>query len=498
MSSKLFFLQTFGKIKPVEKIEAQYQSLLSAYEEFSKVEKSEELKELLVLESFVQSAEFKRKKAEIESIRFEGSKEQGQLKEFQKLDKSKSIRKYFEAAKSDSLKKFESLKGSKKLAEFAALKDFVKNGAYGKEKAALLQTAKGKDGKKISKSERRAQFEKSEAFAKFKQFSQLVSDSDIKFYFTYEKSSIYTNFLRVKDSSELKRHAELKKTVESDEFAARKKYLEDKNKWEKTEEFAKQKRYLELKKQPHIERYFKYKANNPFGFFNSWELVFEDKFQSPKIDESKWSVLGYWAKKLVGDNFSQPGDLQHFTAGANIQAGKNGLAILVKKEKTKGKIWNPAAGFSPADFNYTSGQLNSGDSFRITDGIVEAKIRFNPRRSVVSSFYLSGEKVSPQINILESGVKNRMGLLRSDNGKIHFEGESLNQLKVGKSYIFGLEKAGLKATLKINGVPVFELNSNEINQPMFLNFASIVVDEIPAGELPSAFEIEWVRCYRPK
>ena len=44
MSFKIFFYQLTGKIKSVEKIEVQRESLYKDYEEFNRVESSDELK----------------------------------------------------------------------------------------------------------------------------------------------------------------------------------------------------------------------------------------------------------------------------------------------------------------------------------------------------------------------------------------------------------------------------------------------------------------------
>jgi beta-glucanase (GH16 family) len=146
-----------------------------------------------------------------------------------------------------------------------------------------------------------------------------------------------------------------------------------------------------MKKFPHLVKYFKYKGGDKFAFYKAWNVVFEDHFQLPKPDAAKWATMGYWAEKIAGGNFSQPGDLQCFTDGGNIKTGKDGLAIQMKKEEAKGRFWGLATGFTSADFHYTSGQLCSGDRFRFDEGIVEAKIKFKPVSGVVSIFYLLGE-----------------------------------------------------------------------------------------------------------
>jgi hypothetical protein len=492
MSFKLFILQTFGKIKPTEKIEASRLALWNDYQEFLKVESSDELKQYLELEELSGSGVFSQKKKEVEAIGFKGSKENGQLREYNKLAGSKRIKSYLETVKSGELKRFETFKASKKLAEFEELKKYATGGPYQKEKQDFRDKVKN-----TPKKERHSLvFSNTESFKKYNVYTQLKADEDIRFFVGFEKSKPYKNYLEVKDSADLKKYSELKGITESEAFVKQKAYLEDKNKWEKTEEYAQEQKYFALKKLPHFVKYLKYKGGKEFDFFKTWDLVFDDHFE--KLDENKWSALNYWAEKLVGENFSQPGDLQCFNGAKNIGTGKNGLTIRVKNEKAKGKFWNPAAGFTPADFQYTSGQICTGDRFRIEGGIIEAKIKFNPVSETVSIFYLLGDKPSPQLTVFEMGTKNRLGMLVSKDGKTEFSGVSISNLSTGKYYIFSLEKTAGQLAWKINGVTLFEMSANDASMPMFLNFSSIVVGEVPPSKLPASFEVEWVRCYTKK
>lgn len=94
MSIKLFFQSTFGGIRPTTKIEAEHTSLLADYNEFCRVEQSDELKQFIKLEAFVNSDGFAQKKKEIENLKFKGSEEESQLKEFAKLSKHKKLQKF--------------------------------------------------------------------------------------------------------------------------------------------------------------------------------------------------------------------------------------------------------------------------------------------------------------------------------------------------------------------------------------------------------------------
>lgn len=607
MSFKIFTLQFFGGLKQVETIEKQRKALLDDYNEFQKVEQSDELKRYLELEKESNSEGFKKKKTEIEALHFNGSKEFNQLKELSGLQKKRSIKNYFKVADSADIDRFNKLKLSEKLQEYYKLLEYVKEGQFAKDKKEILgQVFKGSveekhwidfqkleksTGIKVWKELRQSEllkkheafakseklknltqllnsagsdkqklaelkqlkndaeiksyfnfekskklkiyretadsqqlnkytelksfvesenfkkreiflkdskkFENSEANKKYNRFKQLGTDSDIKFFLDFEKSSLHKNYLDVVDSFDLKRYTELKEITGSKEFGERKAYLEDKKKWEKTPEYARQQEYLAMKKLPHLVKYFKNRGTTVFSFFNEWEVVFDDNFSKPTIDSEKWATKPYLAEKMLGDNYSLPGDNYAITDGRNLKTGSK-LTIEVKKEKVAAKVWKMPAGFVPAEMEYSSGLVSSWKGFWMEDGIYEAKIKFSPVAEVVSSFYLAGENNMPRVNLLEMGAKNRIGFININTGKAVANGMDISNLKTGNWYIFSIIKQGNSFTWKINESEIITLSNSEMNRKLNLNAASIVVNDLPASQLPAGFEIEWVKCYRKK
>ncbi len=605
MSFKIFTLQLLGKLKPVETVEKQRKVLLDDYNEFQKVESSDELKKFLDLEKEINSDEFKKKKTEIESIRFNDSKEFNQLKEFVGLQKKQTIRKYFKIANSSDLERYNKLKTSEKIAGYYKLLEYVKEGQFAKEKKEILaQVFKGSpeekhwiDFKKLEKStgikvykelhdsdflkkhelftkseklksfvqlgnipdkdktklaefkrlkndaeiknyfkfekskkikiyretaasqqltkyfelkayvesadykkreiflKDKKKFENSESYKKYNKFKQLSSDADLKFFLKFDKSSLYKNYLDVVGSFDLKRYSELETITTSKEFKEQKAYLEDKKKWEKTAGYAREQEYLNMKKLPHLAKYFKYKGTNIFDLFNKWQIVFEDDFLQSQIDTEKWASKSYLAEKMLGENYSLAGDNYIFTDSKNIKLGGK-LSIEVRMEKAKGKVWQMPAGFIPAELDYTSGIISTWKNFWMEDGIIEVKIKFEPVRQIVSSFYLTAEKEIPRLNLLEMGAKNRLGILNlTRSGKANVTGIDIENLKKGNWYIFTIIKSGNSLTWKINDTEIITLQSSDLSGKLHLNASSIVVEDVPAQQLPAGFEIDWVRCY---
>lgn len=479
--------------------------------------------------NYVKGGYLEKDKKKIKSQVFKGSEEEKSWNEFKKLDKSAAICAYKElddsgkiekhekTGASDKLKKYNHFKNSSQLnkeekSEFKILgndseiKDYIK--FENSKKLKLFREIRNSNNlkrynelkayvesddfkKKVAFLKDKKKFEKSEAYKKYDEYKRLAADNDVKFVQKYEKSSLYKNYQKVKDSTELRSYYELEKIIQSDEYEMRKAFLEDKKRWEKREEYKIYQQYLKEKDNPEIIKYFKYKDSSDFDFLKQWEVTFEDSFEGESLDDAKWSTLKT-VSKAVGQNIAMPGDLGVFTTSGNVKTG-NKLLIQVKKEKAKGVIWQ--SGLMPVDFRYTSGFVTTAEHFKFSDGIVEAKIKFNQVKQVASSFYLTDGSDMPRVNLLEMGTKNNFGISTLNGSKINTTGLDISNLKKG-TYIFTLEKNKSSFTWKINETEVFKILKSNLNKSFELNASSLIVNEIAGSS--ADFEIEWVKCYRKK
>ena len=473
MSFKLFIASTFGLIKSTAKLEAAYETLHSDYKIFCEFEKSAELAEYNELDSLIKSSAFQQKKKEIQHLSFKGSVEAAQLTEFKKLGRNSRLQKFYATLKSDELKRFDRISDSETLKKYKELKSGVEKHS--------LSALKNMD-------------KQSKEFIFYSEFEKLRDSDDLVFFRNFRKSSAYRNYELMLDSVEHKRYEELKKITESDDFMARVAYLDDKQKWEKTDEHKKEIRLSELKKLPQLATYLKYQSSNAFEFFRKWDLVFEDRFNSGKLDREKWLTQSHWASQTLGRNFSQVGDLHAFSEGRNVSVDFDALKIEVRKEKTHGMQWQVPYGFVEQEFDYSSGIVSTAGVEWWKHGILEAKVKYAPSSQLVDAIYLLGEETSPQINLLEMGVQNRMGMLIKVADQIQTECESISGLKTGEFYIFRLEWNSHSLVWKINDREILTVSHDIPAFKMHLNLASIVVSE--PTDLPHRFEIGWVRFYQ--
>ncbi|MDX9883051.1 MAG: hypothetical protein RBS73_13395 [Prolixibacteraceae bacterium] len=304
-------MSTFGLIKPTVKVEQEYDRLLTAYNEYCKVEQSDELRELTEIEAFVRSEIFAQRKKEIENLVFKGSPEETLLKEFSALSKNKSLKKFYATAQSAGLQRFQKIAGSEALRRYQELKKFMEDGSFAEEKQKSdAEVFKGSSEEKMLEEFKKMQkskavqvffslngspelkqfqdFELSDELKKFNelkaktekgqvekeekaQFKQLKKSAAIRSYFRFAASSRYKIF-RETDNSPLPQHfQELKRKVESDDFQKRKAHLEDRRKFEKTEAFGKAEEYKKLKSSDDILFYLKFEKSAEWKNYRQME-----------------------------------------------------------------------------------------------------------------------------------------------------------------------------------------------------------------------------------
>jgi hypothetical protein len=462
-----------GMIPSTSKIEQAEKSLISEFEKLNTFSKSEQLAKFTELDKLVTSSDFIQKKKEIESLKFKNSEEYSKEKEFMSLQKAKDIVLYFRTIAGTDLKKFKDLDGSEKISNYESLEKLVQSPEFkGKMKAK--------------------EFKDSADDKKLQEYNRLKGSSEIKDYYKFKSSKVLANYLNVEGSTRLARYNELKEYVASAEFKKQKEYLLDKKSFEKSEMFKELQEYDKLKKSEDIIWYFKVKDSNKFEVLKQRELTFSDEFDADKLDTKKWLTNYYWGEKLLKDRYSVESDLQAYTEKDNFEIRNSILKINTKPQKVTGKVWSAAKGFSTKEFSYTSGLINSGNSFRQKYGTFTAKIKLGDPNGK-SAFWMLADKITPHLDICHTS-----------KGKVWFDyfsakgnnvKTSLGSRYANDFFIYTLEWTSAKLVWKINNTEVFVQTSDIPQEPMYVLLAGGT--DKPLNGMTS-MEIDWVRVYQPK
>jgi len=518
-----------GMIPSTSKIEQEEKALIAEYEKMIAFEGSEALARYTTLHESVNSAGFKQKRRELESLSFKGSEEHARETEYLSLKKAKDIVSYFKTEGSTLLKNFTSLDGSARIKEIEDLKLFVQSPEF-KQKERMkpvtfkdteeygkwLEFKKLKGDKEVrknlnpekvkrfselqslvtssafllKKNMKPVTFRDTPEYQKLQDLKTRSSASDIVSYYKFRNSKEYHNYTGVKDSSRLKRFNELQEYLKSKEFTERKEYLLDKRRFEKSGMFKELKEYETLKNSPDVKWYFSVRDSNKFDILKNRKLTFSEEFDDATPDSGKWLNKYYWGEKLLHDSYSIATDLHCYTPSDNLEVRHSVLRIITKPQKINGKVWDPAKGFYTKDFSFTSGIVNTGASFRQKYGTFTAKIKLSDP-NVRNAFWLIGDRITPHVDICRSGHgKVWFDLFTAPGG--HYK-KSIGSRYLSDFYIYSLEWTPNALVWKINGVEVMRQTNGVPQEPMYINLAGGV--DKPIGGI-SSMEIDWVRVYQ--
>jgi hypothetical protein len=335
-------------------------------------------------------------------------------------------------------------------------------------------------------------FKDSEEYRKLLEYKRIKGSPEIKEFYRFVVSKEYANYLNTHDSKRLERYSELKEYVASSQFRERKAYLLDKKRFEKTEMFRQVQEYDILKKNGDIIWYFKVKDSNKFDILKQRELTFSDEFTGDRLDTSKWFTNYYWGEKLLKDRYSVESDLQAYTEKDNFELRNSILKINTRPQRVSGKVWTADKGFTVKEFGYTSGIINSGNTFRQKYGIFSAKIKLgNPEAR--SAFWMLADSITPHIDICRTS-KGKVWVDLFINKSNHIK-TSIGSRYANDFYIFTLEWTPHSLTWMINNTEIFIQTTDIPQEPMYVLLAGGL--DKPINGMTS-MEIDWVRVYQAK
>ncbi|HEC44610.1 MAG TPA: glycosyl hydrolase family protein [Bacteroides sp.] len=472
-------------IPATAKIESEEAALVKGHKEFKAYKKSDELARFEELDKIVNISEFTGKVKAIKSQKFKDTEEYKKEREYLSLKKSKDIKTYFKVKESRELEEYKQTDKSDDLKKYEELAQYVNSGEFTSARQSAGKKYKGTD-----------------AHQKEQEYRSLKKSATIKKYFKFKSSAKLKTYQEVKGSERLSRLKELEEATNSEEFKKVKEYmaLKSKAKYEQSKEFELEKEYLELKKSEKLIWYQKLEKKNDFDKLKEWEITFEDDFKEGSLDTGKWMTNYYWGEKLLKDTYALPGDKHFYTKGRNIEISDSVLKIVTKKEQASGKVWDPVLGFKNREFDYTSGLISTGKSFRQQYGRVRAKIRMSGA-PVRQAMWMASDKILPHVDVakVEKGkifYGNFWGNI-AEKGGVH---KKVVKKGAGKFtsdfFIYSIEWSPEKIVWKINEKVVLTQTKGIPQDPLYLVFSSGVSNGIGDHQLPATMEVDWVRIYK--
>lgn len=472
----------FGKpFQSTAKIEDQRKQLELDYKRYNVIKESVTYARYVELSEIINSGGFEKRVESYKSFKYKNSECAKKIERLNTLKNSKSVKVY--------------LKPLKNKVDVDRLAEIVSSESY-KRYFLLSKLVVSNDFKIKSKVKG---FEQSEDFAVLEELKSLKANADVIYYNRLGETKEYRNYLNVKDGTEVKEYKLLMAEVESEEFVKLNSELADKHRYQKSLEYKQLSEFQELKKNNDIIWFNKIDPAVTFASFVLWKQTFSDDFDDVKLDKAKWLTSYYWGQALLNDSYVTSDDKQIFK-DKNVSLKDGVMRISTLSEACEGKVWDVTKGFYTSKFDYSSGIVNNGHSFRQTYGKFEAKIRFTSAKGITSAFWLCGESNLPHINVFKTAGKNNkqieVGKFVKKSGNPSADIKLLSYKNLGDEFhIYTIEWSKDKIVWKINDTIVLEQVDNIPVEGLYFNFSSHIKDSIYNNILPASLEVDWIRCY---
>lgn len=535
--------RSFGLLPSAEAYEAKETALMNDLNRFRSIQSSTILNRFSELKTFVESPEYLEVKRSLAALGYKGSPEFVAENRLASLRNNASLKKYFAFKDSAPYALYLKIEGSKKLSRYEELKasvlsaDFIskkKNytvkstseyllmGEYNqlRKSAEVKRHLKGKEAVEGNPTVSRfIELEKTVKSSTFKDFlknfkwentpehaleaelKQLEQDGEIKNYYKVKNSALLKNLEQISAGNLLEELTALEAQCSTKEFMARKQYLLSKDKFEQTEEYKKLVEFQGLNKNEDILFYQKELKQGKLKQYSLWNLTFEDDFDAKSLDKSRWLTRYFWGEALFQKGYSLSSEKQHLTDGENVVLKNSSLKIETRKQAAQGFVWDNKLGFFPRKFDYTSGLISTGQSFRQSHGRFEAKVRVKPAHPIFQAFWMVGDKMLPQITIFKfgskSGSKFEHGVYLSDGAeRVSKKVGRLNLPSISEKFaVFTFDWTQDELCWSVNGMAIRKTKNNLPDQAMYIVFSSGLCSEIDERELPVFMEMDWVRVY---
>ncbi len=480
-------LQQYIEQKKSAKVKNYFRFVsLKGYPDYNNLNDSKRLKEFEESGNFIRSDEFKSERRSMKKSDFKLSQQNQKLQHYKGLKKSGEFKNYFKLAGMHILNDYKELHNSQELEAFIELEKYINSNDYKEEKRKIENQ----------------KFQETDEYRKQEEFNGLKNSKTFKDNFKFKTSALYSNFVKLNGTERISKLEDLEKIIQSEKFREVKDYmlLPPAKKLELSDEYKLEQKYIELKKSDKIVWYHMLKGSTKFDDLKKWKVTFEDDFKEGALNRKKWITKYFWGDALLKESYALANEKHIYTDGENLEFENGILKIITRKQEAKGKAWNPQIGFFPKDFNYTSGLISTGNSYRQKYGIFEAKIRFNKSVTVNHAFWMLSKQAIPHIDIVKA--ENRLVMSNFWGDAEENKGIRKKIFRMGMSkyagdfYIYSLEWSEQKLTWKINEVTVATSNQGVPKESMYLILSSGIYKDVKGNNLPAVMEVDWVRCYQ--
>jgi hypothetical protein len=432
----LFTARLTGKMLSTEAFEKAIHDMQERVKRWRAIEKSPELAEYKELKKIVESSDFQEAKNELINRKYKDTQEGRKMMEYEALSNSSSIRRYRRALKDEEFQAF-------------------------------------------------LAFRETEDFAKIKSVKQVLTDPMIRKYNLLYYSSYYKNYLKVLNSPDLKRLAELEEEVHKEDFQKRHALWADNKRWQHSDQYKTFARYQELANSDDIKFFFESREEKI-----DWAELFRPTFDDDMTSSKNWKAGFGYANPAMKDGHSRTSERQAYNGGKNTFFVEGRMDLETREESKKAIAWDEKKGFTEHVFEYTSDVMNTKDIFMQESGMFMAKVR--SQGAGHHFFGLSTGKLNnPMIALYHYNGKNhQMGLVNGSKTEM----ADLTGMLRSMYYVYTFRWTKNELIWYVNNMEILRLPNRLPKEAMFFYAQSWLPKAEKGGE--GKLKIQWARAYR--
>ena len=432
----LFTARLTGKMLSTEAFEKAIHDMQERVKRWRAIEKSPELAEYKELKKIVESSDFQEAKNELINRKYKDTQEGRKMMEYEALSNSSSIRRYRRALKDEEFQAF-------------------------------------------------LAFRETEDFAKIKSVKQVLTDPMIRKYNLLYYSSYYKNYLKVLNSPDLKRLAELEEEVHKEDFQKRHALWADTKRWQHSDQYKTFARYQELANSDDIKFFFESREEKI-----DWAELFRPTFDDDMSSSKNWKAGFGYANPAMKDGHSRTSERQAYNGGKNTFFIEGRMDLETREESKKAIAWDEKKGFTEHVFEYTSDVMNTKDIFMQESGMFMAKVR---SQGAGHHFFGlgTGKLNNPMIALYHYNGKNhQMGLVNGSKTEM----ADLTGMLRSMYYVYTFRWTKNELIWYVNNMEILRLPNRLPKEAMFFYAQSWLpkAEKGGAGKL----KIQWARAYR--
>ena len=432
----LFTARLTGKMLSTEAFEKAIHDMQERVKRWRAIEKSPELAEYKELKKIVESSDFQEAKNELINRKYKDTQEGRKMMEYEALSNSSSIRRYRRALKDEEFQAF-------------------------------------------------LAFRETEDFAKIKSVKQVLTDPMIRKYNLLYYSSYYKNYLKVLNSPDLKRLAELEEEVHKEDFQKRHALWADTKRWQHSDQYKTFARYQELANSDDIKFFFESREEKI-----DWAELFRPTFDDDMTSSKNWKAGFGYANPAMKDGHSRTSERQAYNGGKNTFFVEGRMDLETREESKKAVAWDEKKGFTEHVFEYTSDVMNTKDVFMQESGMFMAKVR---SQGAGHHFFGlgTGKLNNPMIALYHYNGKNhQMGLVNGSKTEM----ADLTGMLRSMYYVYTFRWTKNELIWYVNNMEILRLPNRLPKEAMFFYAQSWLpkAEKGGAGKL----KIQWARAYR--